>query len=268
MKVLSLVALMLLLGCVPTIAEGEVEYKNVKIEVNGERIILLDAEEEQQKSIIVDGTVYVPVECFIKALGGEITYDAASNQITMMLAPAASSHSATNAVSYSDADITAILTKGRWINATAQGTSFLDFSSDYTGMITGMLPCTWAVSEVAVSLYFTSQGKGWHSEYVFTVSGSTFQLVRGEQAFTLNDSTDSRIDLIGTWHVPGDDSAELILKADATCQIKLSGLTYQGTWAMDAAHVYLTQNGSTISGAYNGTSIGLNIGGKNFTFTR
>lgn len=103
---------------------------------------------------------------------------------------------------------------------------------------------------------------------MFTVSGSTVQLVDGEEAFTLNGSTDAMVGLIGTWHVIGDDSTELVLNADATCQIKVNGLIYTGTWAMDATHVYLTQNGSTIIGNYNGTSIGLNIGGSNFTFTR
>lgn len=151
-KIVALVMIFaLLLVCVPAMAEGEPEYKNVKIEVNGERIILLDAEEEQQKSIIVDGKVYVPIECFISAIGGEITYDETANQITITLASSenntADGSSDVSGATYSDADIAAILTAGRWSRTTERGTSFFDFSSDNTGKISGMLACTWAVND-------------------------------------------------------------------------------------------------------------------------
>lgn len=80
------IALVMILGCVPVLAEGEVAYKNIKIDVNDERIILLDAEEEQQKSIIANGQIYVPIECFINAIGGKLSYDETENLLSITIA--------------------------------------------------------------------------------------------------------------------------------------------------------------------------------------
>lgn len=256
-------------------AQGEVEYRNVKIEVNGERIILLDAQEEQQKSIVVDGRSYVPIDCFIHAVGGEMTYDEAENQISITLAADAGSASSGDSEAddgaYTDDKIASVLPSGRWTCTNETGTSFFDFSADNTGKITGFLDCTWMVSNGVVCVDFISQGQQWHREFTFTQLNGTLQLVNEAnpaETYTLDGAVDGLANIIGTWHVPGANSTQLILNADASFQLKVGGLTYVGTWAADSAHVYLTQNGSSITGNYNGTSIVLNIGGQLFTFTR
>ena len=66
------------------------EYKNIRISVNGEKVILLDENDEQQKSYIVNGNIYVPVIPFITAVGGKIEYNEEQNQITIELPSGAS----------------------------------------------------------------------------------------------------------------------------------------------------------------------------------
>ena len=50
--------------------------------------------------------------------------------------------------------------------------------------------------------------------------------------------------------------------------MKLNGLTYKGEWSYSNNQIMMTQKGISIFGDYNGTSIGLKINGKVFTFIR
>ena len=72
-KTVMLLSAMLLILCLCGSAGAEGEYRNIRITVNGEKIILLDENDEQQKSLIVDGNIYVPVEPLIAALGGPLS---------------------------------------------------------------------------------------------------------------------------------------------------------------------------------------------------
>ncbi len=62
------------------------EYRNIRITVNGDKIILLDKNDEQQMSYISGGKIYVPIEPFIEAINGKIEYDEEQNQIAITLA--------------------------------------------------------------------------------------------------------------------------------------------------------------------------------------
>ncbi len=61
------------------------EYKNVRITFNGERIIMVDDNQEIQKCIVRDGQIYVPIEYFIEAIGGTCAYDMGRNQAVIKL---------------------------------------------------------------------------------------------------------------------------------------------------------------------------------------
>lgn len=61
------------------------EYKNIRISVNGDKVILLDENDEQQKSYVADGVIYVPIESFIRAVGGNTKYSAFDNQLAIEL---------------------------------------------------------------------------------------------------------------------------------------------------------------------------------------
>lgn len=167
---------------------------------------------------------------------------------------------------YSDDEIESLLLSGRWTMTSDTGTAFLDFTADHKGKITGMVDFTWTISNGSVFLDFTTD-QSYHREFVFEASGGTVQLVNEGQSYILNGSSDNMINIIGTWHVANDNSVELVLNADGTFKLNVSGLTYAGSWGINGSTLVLTQNGINISGQYNGTNIGLNIGGNNFTFT-
>ena len=263
-----------LLGTMAVVsAESALEYKNIKISVNGEKVILLNAEDEQQKSISSDGVIYVPIESFITAIGGEYAYDEENNQITISLSSGNGSTEGQDSSAesdYSDEDIASLLLSGRWTMEQEQGITFLDFKEDHTGLISTLVAFTWTVNNKIVSLDYTSQGKDHHMDLAFSVTGGTSQLTREDgNAFVLGESSNPMMNLTGEWHLRGDESSQLFLKMDANFELKLNGLTYKGTWAYsDNGSLIMTQNGISITGKYNGTSLSLNINGKNFTFVR
>ena len=88
---LAVLVALLTAGALSAAAEGAADgesaviYRNVKISVNGEKVLLIDANDEQQKSIIAGGQVYVPVETFISALGGTTVYSEENNQLVIVL---------------------------------------------------------------------------------------------------------------------------------------------------------------------------------------
>lgn len=85
-KLISLfLAAAILCGAAAAAAETALEYKNIRIQVNGEKIILLDNEDEQIKSLTDGEQIYVPIEAFIKAIGGEYAYSADDNMITITI---------------------------------------------------------------------------------------------------------------------------------------------------------------------------------------
>ena len=88
-KTVMLLSAMLLILCLCGSAGAEGEYRNIRITVNGEKIILLDENDEQQKSLIVDGNIYVPLEPLISALGGSVVYDEQENLLSIVLNNAA-----------------------------------------------------------------------------------------------------------------------------------------------------------------------------------
>ena len=249
------------------------EFRNIKISVNDKKIILLNAEDEQLKSIVSDGIIYIPIESFITALEGEYSYDAANNQIIIRLSAGSSASVQEDTLSsgneYSEDAISALLISGRWTMEQEGGVSFIDFNADHTGLISSTISCSWTISGKIVTLDYTSQNQDFHLPLQFEVNGSTIQLTHEDgMLFILGGSSDPVMDILGTWHLRGDESSTLAFQAGGAFEMKLNGLTYKGEWSYSNNQIMMTQKGISIFGDYNGTSIGLKINGKVFTFIR
>lgn len=54
----------------------------------------------------------------------------------------------------------------------------------------------------------------------------------------------------------------------AVWDLQLNNLTYSGTWESDGNTLMLTQNGVTIQGTYDGTSLTISIGLGSFSLTQ
>ena len=254
-------------------ADAPYESKNIKISVDGKKVILLNEEDEQLKSLVSEGVIYVPIESFIKALGGDFTYNEENNQITIQLSTyhsaGESAESLLSESNYSEEEISSLLLSGRWTMKQSTGESFLDFKADHTGLISTIVKFSWSVNNNTVILDYTSQGKDYHMPLVFQVEGGKLKLLREDNsAFILNDSSNALLDIMGEWNLVGDESSCLNLMSDGQFELKVSGMTYRGNWAYGNNTLMLMQNDIQILGNYNGTSIGLKIDGRTFTFTR
>lgn len=75
-----LVAVLILSIALPTVASSEKQanlvYNDIKITVNGERIIPKDANGKTIEPFIIDGTTYLPVRAVAEALNLDVSWDA------------------------------------------------------------------------------------------------------------------------------------------------------------------------------------------------
>ena len=78
----------------------------------------------------------------------------------------------------------------------------------------------------------------------------------------------SAMDFTGAWHGVSDNSIQLNVNADGSFDLQLNNLTYSGTWESDGTTLMLTQNGVTIQGTYDGTSLTISIGLGSFSLTQ
>ncbi|MBD5169315.1 MAG: copper amine oxidase N-terminal domain-containing protein [Oscillibacter sp.] len=93
---------LLCLTCLASASVGtktlEAEYKNIKIEMNGQVITPKDAAGNAVEPFIVDGTTYLPVRAISEALGLDVDWDPATNTVKLTGAPSNSSN--TSSVDY------------------------------------------------------------------------------------------------------------------------------------------------------------------------
>lgn len=276
--VLVITSIVLLFGTVSAVAETTPEYKNIKITVNGEKIILLNSEDEQQKSVIIDGQVYVPIEPFITAVGGEYSYDEAGNQIVINLQQSSAAEPVEFATGensaaggYSDKDIAGILTMGRWTRSSEQGKTFFDFYENYTGIISGLIECKWTVNNGIVALDYESRGTEYHVDYTLEIVDGQFRLSGEPGTFVLNADLENRDILIGKWTAVSDETVTLTLLADASFELKIYGKTFSGNWIINkdqTAFCLYQPGGESITGSINGTNIALEVEGRYISFKR
>lgn len=231
----------------------------IRLTVDGKEISL------PQDCLVVNGQVYLPAEAFVGAIGGEYSYSAEDNRIV---------------ITFGTGGEEAFSPVGTWLLGDADGT-YMVFEADGTGRAGAenervlKLDMRWKLSGDVIVLSYELNGKPYEAEYNIVREGNETVIVYAANASrkfrrsgdTSSGGSDSGI--VGTWSSAiSDGSVQLIIHEDGSAILAVGDTGYECTWMLEGEALTLTQKNSPISGTYDGTSIVLQIGDKQLTFTR
>ena len=78
-----LIALIVTVSASSGVKEATLTYRDIKVTLNGERLVLSDANGNPVEPFIIDGTTYLPLRAIANALGLNVGWDGTTNTVIL-----------------------------------------------------------------------------------------------------------------------------------------------------------------------------------------